>query len=96
MAFARFPSRFAASSACSLGVRKIAGLLRVPSLDKLCASRDQEVDEMADEEQVRKETAEDAADDLDLTDGSAEEVRGGALQAYLKLSGQKSGSMEQK
>ena len=51
---------------------------------------------MADEEQVREETAEDAADDLDLTDGSAEEVRGGALQAYLKLPGQKSGPMEQK
>ena len=49
---------------------------------------------MADEEQVRKETAEDAADDLDLTDASAEEVRGGALQAYLKLSGQKSGAIE--
>ena len=49
---------------------------------------------MADEEQVRKETAEDAADDLDLTDASAEEVRGGALQAYLKLSGQKSGPIE--
>ncbi len=49
---------------------------------------------MADEEQVRKETAEDAADDLDLTDASAEEISGGALQAYLKLSGQKTGPIE--
>ena len=86
----------APSSARSFGVRKIATLLRVLSSDKLWGVPRQEVNEMADEEQVRKETAEDAADDLDLTDGSAEEVRGGALQAYLKLPGQKSGPMEQK
>ncbi len=49
---------------------------------------------MADGDEVRKETAEDAADDLDLTDAAAEQVGGGALQAYLKLSGQKTGSVE--